>query len=107
MQSNPSIAGREVVKPIMTEVPMLLQPPSLLNSVKTAAAELRGAKIHSGMIMRKTPTTCRRSTNDSTKGSFFAARVLKKTANTVIAIIKRVACQSSGIYVLLFRMIRP
>jgi len=45
-----------VDNPIITAVPVLLQPPLLENSVNTAFALLRGARTHKGMMMAKRPT---------------------------------------------------
>lgn len=57
IQSSPSREVIGVSKPIITDVPVLLQFPPLLNSRNTALALLRGAVTHNGMIVAKKPTT--------------------------------------------------
>lgn len=56
-QSKPSVPARGVDKPTNTAVPILFQPPKLVNSVNTAFALLRGAKIHNGVMITIRPKT--------------------------------------------------
>ena len=73
--SNGSTAG---TNPTSAETPVELQPPKLLNCVKTLCASPRGPKTQSGMMMPKKPKTWMIRTRASIKGSFLASTVLKK-----------------------------
>jgi hypothetical protein len=92
-QSNPNIEMIGVSNPIITDTPVLLHPPLLENSVKTAFALLRGARTQSGIIMAKRPKTWRTKTRPSTKGSFLARKVLKRIEKVEMAITSMVPCQ--------------
>lgn len=84
-----------VTKPTIVAVPSLFHSPLFENLVKTVFASLIGASAQSGIMMMKRPATWRMSTNASTKGSFFARKVLKMTAKRAIAIVIRVPCHRS------------
>ena len=106
-QSKPSMDTMEVDRPTITDVPVLLHPPPLLNSVKTALAVFLGASTHNGITMANRPTIWIISISPSTIGSFLAKNVLKTIAKEVIAMTSMVPCQRSKTYVGSFKMIKP
>ena len=81
--------------PTITDNPVLLQPPAFENSVKTALAEFRGARIHKVITIAKNPRRCIMRTKHSIMGNLPAKNVLKMIANVIIAITKSVPCQRS------------
>jgi len=97
----------EVDKPTMTDVPVELHPPPLVNSVKTDLALFLGARTQIGIIMAKRPTIWMIKTKPSIMGNFLAKKVLKKIEKETMAIRINVPCQRSKTYVGLFRTIKP
>ena len=94
-QSKPNMDTMEVDRPTITDVPVLLHPPPLLNSVKTAAAVFLGASTHKGITIANRPTIWIIRISPSTIGSFLAKKVLKRIAKEVIAMTSMVPCQRS------------
>ena len=93
-QSYPIIAVIVVERPTIVAVPELIQPPELLNSVKTASALFLGPKTHSGIMIINRPVIWMTRIRASTKGNFFAKKVLNTTENAVIAIVIMVPCHA-------------
>lgn len=85
----------DVDKPTMTDVPVLLHPPPLVNCVKTFLALFLGDKTHRGITIAKSPTMWIIKINPSIMGSFLAKNVLNRIAKVVIAMMSRVPCQRS------------
>lgn len=93
-QSYPIIAVMVVERPTIVAVPELIQPPELLNSVKTASALFLGPKTHRGIMIIKRPVMWMTRIRASTNGNFFARKVLKTTENVVMAMVIMVPCHA-------------
>ena len=94
-QPYPIVEAVGTSNPTIAERPVLLQPPSFLNSVKTALALLRGAKVQRGMMTANSPKMCKIITSPCTNGNLLARKVLMSTANALTAIINKEPCQRS------------
>lgn len=95
-QSYPIIAVIVVERPTIVAVPELIQPPELLNSVKTASALFLGPKTHKGMMIMNRPVMWITRIRASTSGSLFAKKVLKRTEKVVMAMVIMVPCHASA-----------
>lgn len=92
--SNPERVTTIEFRPTINDIPLLDQPPLLVNSVKTAFALFLGARTMRGIIIENKPTIWSINITPSTKGNFFARNVLKMTVKQTTPITIIVPCQA-------------
>jgi hypothetical protein len=74
----------------MSDTPEVDHPPPLSNSVNTIEAEFLGAITNSVITTARRPKRCTKKTKPSTIGSFSAKIELKRIANDITAMHRRV-----------------